>query len=509
VTASRSPDDPQHVDVLIVGAGISGIAAAYHLRSKCPDKSFAILEARDSIGGTWDLFRYPGIRSDSDMYTLGFSFRPWREKEAIAGGESILRYIRDTAAEFGIDKKVVFNTRVERLSWSNESNQWTVFATDADGGGRVYTCDFFWSCAGYYRYEAGHTPEFPGTEDFRGRIVHPQKWTDDVDYEGKRVVVIGSGATAMTLVPAMADKAAHITMLQRSPTYVLSMPPEDRIAEWLKARLSAERAHSLIRWKNILFGILFYQYTRRFPGSARSLFIGQARKALGEDFDIESHFTPDYDPWDQRLCLIPNGDLFKSINDGKVTIVTDTIDTFTEKGILLDSGTELEADLIVTATGLHLQFLGGATIDIDGEAIEPKNTMMYKGMMLSGVPNAAFCMGYTNASWTLKAELTCEFVCELLNHMKRRDYDLCRPERDPSVREEPMMNLTAGYVRRALSYLPAQGVRRPWRVYQNYLLDMLTMRHSRIEDGTLRFSRRGADATSQGRVRPSAERRSG
>lgn len=497
--------DRKHFDVLIVGAGISGIAAAHHLQTKCPGKTYAILEARDDLGGTWDLFRYPGIRSDSDMHTLGYSFRPWRDPKAIADGPSILQYLRSTAEESGIDRHIRYGRRVERARWSSDDARWSVEVRDTDSGRReTVTCGFLWACTGYYRYESGYTPEFPGSDRFRGRIVHPQKWTDDVEYEGKRVVVIGSGATAMTLVPALAEKAAHVTMLQRSPTYVISMPYEDRISEWLKEHLPEEKAYAVTRWKNVLLALLFYQFSRRFPRRAKRLLVHGVRRALGPDFDVRKHFTPAYDPWDQRVCLVPDGDLFQAIHAGRASVVTDHIDTFTETGIRLRSGEELEADLIVTATGLQLQFLGGASLEVDGDPVEPSETMMYKGMMLSGVPNMAMSLGYTNASWTLKCELTSEYVCRLVQHMDAHGYDYCVPERDPSMEEEPALDLAAGYILRSIHELPRQGARAPWRLYQNYLLDRLVLRRQSVEDGTMRFGRVSAERHHRGSVRAGA-----
>jgi len=482
----------EHFDVIIVGAGLSGVAAGYHLQDKCPSKRFAILEARDAIGGTWDLFRYPGIRSDSDMYTLGYSFKPWPGPDAIAEGGDILDYIRSAADEFGITDKIRFRQRVTSVSWSSQDARWTIESIDPERPDHKshVTCDFFWSCTGYYRYDMGHTPDFAGTERFEGQIVHPQFWTEDVDYVGKRVVVIGSGATAVTLVPSIAPKAEHVVMLQRSPSYVTSIPRQDAIAGWLGARLPDKAATDLIRWKNVLIGTGFYQFCKRYPERARKFLVGQVRKAVGDNLDVDTHFNPRYDPWDQRLCLVPDGDFFKAIRDGSVSVVTDHIETFTETGIQLKSGEHLPADLIVTATGLHLQFLGGATMSVDGRDIALSETMMYKGMMLSDVPNAAFCLGYSNASWTLKAELACEYVCKLLKLMDGRGYATCVPRRDPEVENTPPMDLNSGYIERALHMLPTQGHKRPWRLYQNYFFDRITLRHARVDDGILEFSRK-------------------
>jgi monooxygenase len=480
----------EHVDVIIVGAGLSGIGAAYHLQQKCPSKTFTILEGRDAIGGTWDLFRYPGIRSDSDMYTLGYAFKPWREQKAIADGGSILSYVRETARENGIDSKVRFHHRVVRASWSSEDATWTVEAERGPSKELVrLTCNFLYMCSGYYRYAEGYTPELPGRERFRGRVVHPQKWTEDIDYAGKRVVVIGSGATAVTLVPELAKKAAHVVMLQRSPTYVVSLPAEDAIANWLRERLPPTVAYGITRWKNVLISMGFYQLARRRPEAAAKRIIGLVQKELGKDYDVGKHFTPRYKPWDQRLCLVPDADLFASIRSGKASVVTDRIETFTEKGIRLASGEELEADLIVTATGLQLELLGGMEVTVDGRPLEASKTLNYKGMMFSDVPNLASTFGYTNASWTLKADLTGEYVCRLLNHMDRTGTKQCTPRRnDPSVVEEPFLDFSSGYVQRALAKLPRQGSKRPWKLYQNYALDIVTLRYGRVVDGTMEFT---------------------
>ncbi len=479
--------DPKHFDVLIVGAGLSGIGAGYHLQTKCPGKSYAILESRDRLGGTWDLFKYPGIRSDSDMYTLGFSFRPWTSPKAIADGPSILKYLEDTAAEYGIDRKMRFGHKVVSAEWSSGDARWTL-DVETDAGLQKFSCNFLFTCAGYYKYEAGYTPDFEGADDFEGEIVHPQQWTEDIAYEGKRVVVIGSGATAMTLVPELAKDAANVTMLQRSPTYVVSAPQEDPLANWLRGRIPEMPAYMITRWKNVMLSIFFYQYARRFPAHAKKGMVGLAQKALGEEFDV-SHFTPSYDPWDQRVCLVPDSDLFRAIKAGDVDVVTDHIEKFTKTGIQLRSGAHLDADLIVTATGLQLQFLGGMALTVDGESITPSTKMAYKGMMVSDVPNLALAIGYTNASWTLKCDLTCEYVCRLLQHMDKTGTQICVPRRDPSVEEEPLIDFSSSYVQRAIAAFPRQGSKAPWKVYQNYVLDLLTLRRGRLEDGILEFSR--------------------
>jgi monooxygenase len=492
----------EHVDVLIVGAGLSGVGAGCHLETQCPDKTYAILEARASIGGTWDLFRYPGVRSDSDMYTLGYSFRPWSEAKAIADGPSILSYVRQTASDYGVDRKIRFNHRVVRAEWSTADARWTVEArrTDTDETVRL-TCGFLFMCSGYYRYDEGYAPEFPGVERFRGRVVHPQFWTDDVDHAGKRVVVIGSGATAVTLVPAMAETAEHVTMLQRSPSYVVSLPAEDPIANLARRLLPAKLAYSVVRWKNVLVTMLVFQLSRRRPRAMKALIRKGLENRLPPGYDIDTHFKPRYNPWDQRMCLVPDGDLFEAISDGSASVVTDRIETFTETGLLLESGTELEADLVVTATGLNLLPLGGMELSVDGREVEIPKTMGYKGMMLSGVPNMAVAIGYTNASWTLKCDLTCEYVCRLLNHMDERGYRQCTPQnRDPSVAEEPFIDFTSGYVLRAIDKFPKQGSKAPWRLYQNYARDIVALRHGKLEDGAMVFSNPGREAAPSERL---------
>jgi monooxygenase len=485
---------PEHFDVLIVGAGLSGIGAAYHLKHHCPGKRYVILEGRETIGGTWDLFRYPGIRSDSDMFTLGYSFKPWVEAKAIADGPRILNYVRETAAENGIEAKIRFNHRVKRASWSSPEARWTVEAERASGGEAApeiarFTCNFLFMCSCYYKYEEGYTPEFSGTKDFTGRILHPQQWPEDLDYAGKRVVVIGSGATAVTLVPELAKTAGHVTMLQRSPTYVVSRPAQDPLANKLRARLPAKLAYHLIRWRNVLFGMYFFQLSRRKPARVKQLILGGVRLALGPDYDIATHFTPRYNPWDQRLCLVPDGDLFKAINEKRASVVTNQIDSFTAKGIRLRDGSELEAEIIVTATGLNLQVLGGIGVSVDGRAVDFARTLNYKGMMYSDVPNLAAAFGYTNASWTLKCDLTCEYVCRLINYMDRHGYRQCVPHNlDPTITELPSLDFSSGYVQRSVAKMPKQGSKRPWRLYQNYALDIVSLRFGKLDDGVMRYS---------------------
>lgn len=479
-------------DVLIVGAGLSGIDAGYHLQANCPNKSYAILEGRSAIGGTWDLFRYPGIRSDSDMYTLGYSFRPWQGTKAIADGPSIRRYVRETAEEYGIDRKIRFGHRVRRASWSSEDARWTVEAERGPDKEIVrFICNFLFMCTGYYDYAEGHMPEFAGTERFRGRIVHPQFWPEDLDYRAKRVAVIGSGATAVTLVPELAKDAGHVVMLQRSPSYVVARPSEDAIANWLRRHLPQKLAYGITRWKNVLIGMLFFNLARRRPEQVKKLLLGQVRAQLGPDFDVATHFTPRYNPWDQRLCLTPDADLFGAIRSGRASIVTDEIAHFTETGVRLRSGRELEADIVVAATGLKLQLLSDIEFSVDGARADLSKTMSYKGMMYSGVPNLASAFGYTNASWTLRCDLTCEYVCRLLNHMDTHGYGMCTPVcNDPGVVAEPLIDFCSSYIQRAIDKLPRQGSKRPWKLYQNYALDLVNLRFGSIDDGTMVFAPR-------------------
>lgn len=480
-----------HFDVVIIGAGLSGIAAAYYLQTRCPNKTWTILEARDAIGGTWDLFRYPGIRSDSDMFTFGYSFRPWSGSRSYAGGEEIRRYLESTAEAYGIDRAIQFHRRVEAMRWSSEPGRWTVETRRTDTGEVEQTTgSFLWVCAGYYRYDAGYTPELPGLDAFEGERVHPQHWPEDLDWTGKRVLIVGSGATAMTLVPALAKDAAHVTMLQRTPTWVISRPSQDPVAQHLGGWLPDATVYELTRWKNILLGIYFYWASQQRPEDVKRFLLGQIRTALGEDFDVERHFKPDYKPWDQRVCMVPDGDLFEAIKSGKASVVTDTIDTFTADGVKLRSGAHLPADLVVTATGLQLQWVGGASVEVDGRPVVAADRMMYRGVMISDVPNAAVTIGYTNASWTLRCELTCELVCRTLNHMDAHGYTRCLPRvRGAASTEDSVIDLKAGYIRRAMGLLPKQGSRAPWRVYQNYVKDLVSLRRSAVEDGALEFGR--------------------
>ena len=482
----------EHFDVVIIGAGLSGIGAGYHLQTSLPGKSYCILESREAIGGTWDLFKYPGLRSDSDMYTLGYSFKPWTEGKAIADGSSILNYIRETARENGIDRHIRFRHRVKRLAWSSKDARWTIEA-DRDGAPVNLTAGFVFTCTGYYDYDGGYMPAFPGAERYRGRLVHPQKWPEDLDYADKRVVVIGSGATAVTLVPAMAQAADHVTMLQRSPSYVVSMPARDKLADWLRARLPGKLAYALTRWRNVALTMAFYKLARSRPEQFKARVIGMVQKTLGPAYDVATHFTPRYNPWDQRLCLVPDEDLFRSLKKGKAEMVTDTIDTFTETGIRLASGRELAADVVVAATGLKLKLLGGMALEVDGAPVELANTMTYKGMMYSGVPNLATALGYTNASWTLKCDLTCAYVCRLLAYMDRKGFTASTPRlTDASVTERPLIDFSSGYIQRAIGQFPKQGSKTPWRLYQNYVLDWFALKLGSVHDSAMAFTRDGA-----------------
>jgi monooxygenase len=478
-----------HFDVLIVGGGLSGIGAACSLQKNCPNKTYAILEARATTGGTWDLFRYPGIRSDSDMFTLGYSFRPWVEGKAIADGHSILKYIKDTAKDHGVDEHIRFNHAVKRASWSSKDALWSVEAECGTEQQTVrFTCKFLFICSGYYSYVEGYTPVFPGIESFAGTVVHPQKWPEDLAYANKRVVVIGSGATAVTLVPAMAKTAASVTMLQRSPTYVISRPEQDAIANFLRRHLPAKVAYNLVRWRNILFGMYIYWMSRRSPERIKKWIASGVQKALGPGYDVAKHFTPHYNPWDQRMCLVPDGDLFDAINQGKASVVTDQIETITPNGIKLRSGTQLDADIIITATGLNLVAFGEIQLSVDGRKIDPAKAINYKGTMYGGIPNLASTFGYTNASWTLKSELTCDYICRVLNHMDRTGYQVCVPQNDdPTLKLEPWLNLSSGYIARVTEKLPKQGSKTPWKLHQNYVKDVISLKFGSVDDGVLRY----------------------
>ncbi|MBI3215531.1 MAG: NAD(P)/FAD-dependent oxidoreductase [Mycobacterium sp.] len=480
----------EFVDVVIVGAGISGISAAWHLQKRCPDKSFVILERREDLGGTWDLFKYPGIRSDSDMFTLGFRFKPWESAKAIADGPSIKAYIKEAAVENGIDKSIRYGHRVVAADWSDADHRWTI-TVEHDGQQSTIQCGFAMACSGYYNYDEPFTPEFPGTEDFTGTIVHPQHWPEDLDVTGKKIVVIGSGATAITLIPALADTGAgHVTMLQRSPTYVGSLPLVDPVAEKANKFLPRKAAHFINRWKAVGFSTAQYQLSQRFPKYMRKTLLTMAKHRLPEGYEVEKHFGPSYNPWDERLCLAPNGDLFKTIRHGKADVVTDTIDRFDATGIKLTSGAHLDADIIVTATGLNLQLFGGAKITRDGEPVDPGQRLAYRALMLEGMPNAAFTFGYVNASWTLKADLVSEYVCRLLNYMDEHGYDTVEPvPGSDDIERLPFTDMSSGYFARAMHLLPKRGARGPWQIRHNYFWDIYALRHARFDDDALHFTK--------------------
>ena len=479
-------------DVLIVGAGLSGIGAAHVLQQRCPDKRYLILEARQALGGTWDLFRYPGVRSDSDMHTLGYSFKPWTNPKAIADGPAILDYIRETATEGGITQHIRFGHKVVSAAWSSQEACWTVEAEQADGGPRrTLRAKFLYACSGYYNYEEAHRPEFVGEADFRGRIVQPQFWPEELNYEGQQVVVLGSGATAVTLVPAMAAQAAHVTMLQRSPSFVVTQPSKDKTANWLHRHLPGKLAHRLTRWKNVLLRIAQYAIARARPAQIKQQLVQLAARQLGPDYDVDTHFTPRYNPWDQRVCLVPDGDLFRAIRKGRASVVTDEIDHFTATGLRLKSGRDLPADLVVLATGLKVKILGGITLTVDGQVRRPADSLSYRGMMLSEIPNLIMAFGYTNASWTLKVDLTANYFCRLLRYLDRHHLAIAVPRPSADLATQPLLDFTSGYVQRALDVLPKQGSRRPWFVHQNYLKDLLNIRYTRINDGTLQLGPAG------------------
>ena len=495
ITATASPPTPpEHVDVLIVGAGLSGVGAGWHLQDKLPGKTYVILEAREASGGTWDLFRYPGIRSDSDLSTFAYAFRPWTGAKALADGPEILRYIRETASENGIDDHIRYRHRVVGASWSSGEARWTVTAERGDTGETVtLTCRWLFCASGYYRYDEGFSPAFRGAEDFAGRIVHPQHWPEDLDVAGKRIVVVGSGATAVTLVPALTEGGAHVTMLQRSPSYVMSLPARDALADRLRKLFGDERAHALTRRKNIFRQRKFYAFCQNHPGLARKVIRWLTAKQLPAHVDVDTHFNPKYDPWDQRLCLVPDGDLFRALRRGDAEIVTDRIEAFTERGVRLRGGRELEADVIVTATGLNLQIFGGVRVEVDGTEVSPPDTLAFRGMMLSDVPNFAFAIGYTNASWTLKVDLVCEHLCRLLRRMDETGADtVVAVNDDPAMVTKPLLEFSAGYVLRSLPELPKQGTRPPWHLAMDYREDVRHLREQPLEDPALRFERRAA-----------------
>ena len=476
-----------HKDIIVVGAGISGIAAGYNLQKSCPEKTFAILEGRESLGGTWDLFKYPGVRSDSDMHTLGFRFKPWIHKKSIADGPSILKYLNETVDDYNLRDKITYNQKVIAANWVSDTSTWEL-TVDDNGQEISMSCNFLFLCGGYYSYDKPFMPDFPGMDEFNGRVIHPQFWDESLDYSNKKVVVIGSGATAVTLVPAIAESAKLTTMLQRSPSYVISAPAEDSWNNALNKVFPVKFTYFLIRWKNILRTILGFYLSRKYPQRIKDRLINLVREELGQDFDVEKHFTPSYKPWDQRMCLVPDGDLFAAIKDNRANVVTDTINTFTPSGILLNSGNEIEADIVISATGIELNALNDIDVSVDGVKVEANNKLSYKGMMLSGVPNLAITFGYVNSSWTLRADLTCEYVCRLINTMDKEGCTACVPQEDiNALVEDDYIDFTSGYVQRALDRLPKQGKKSPWRNYQNYLLDIFYVRFFAIKDSTLRF----------------------
>lgn len=476
-----------HKDIIVVGAGISGIAAGYNLQKSCPNKSFAILEGRSSLGGTWDLFKYPGVRSDSDMHTLGFRFKPWIHKKSIADGPSILEYLNETVDEYNLREKISFNQKVISSNWSSDKSVWELKVL-SNGDEISMTCNFLFLCGGYYSYDKPFMPKFPNQEEFQGKLIHPQFWDESLDYTNKKVIVIGSGATAITLVPAIAKKAEHVTMLQRSPSYVISGPGEDSWSHSLNKILPIRLSYFLIRWKNILRTSLGFYLSRKYPNWIKKRIIDLVRDELGQDYDVEKHFTPRYNPWDQRMCLVPDSDLFASIRDEKASVVTDLIKSFNKDGILVESGEQINADIIISATGIEINMLNDINVSVDDEKVVPNAKLAYKGMMLSGVPNLAFTFGYVNASWTLRADLTCEYVCRLLNLMDKQKVSVCLPEEDSNaVVDDEYIDFTSGYVQRALDIMPKQGIKAPWRNYQNYLKDIFLVRLFSIKDSTLKF----------------------
>jgi len=473
-------------DVIIVGAGLAGIGSAYWLQNRCPDKSYLILEARERMGGTWDLFRYPGVRSDSDMFTYGYRFRPWQNPQSLSKGEDILEYIKETAAENKIDQKIRFNHKVMKADWSEEDRLWKIVA-EAEGKNRTFYTGFLYICTGYYCYDESYRPTFKDEEKFKGEILYPQFWPTNLEYTDKEVVVIGSGATAVTLIPSMAEKAKSITMLQRSPSYIINLPNKNGLFVLMKKILPLKIAYKITRRINLTVSILIYQFSKAFPNRMKKLLMKATAAQVGPDCDVEKHFNPLYNPWDQRLCIVPDGDLFKSIKSGKASVVTDHIEHFTEKGIKLKSGEELKADIIVLATGLKIKLLGGALISLNGKPVDTNKAVIYKGMMISDVPNLAIAFGYTNASWTLKTDLTANYVCDLLQYMDKKGYEVVTPNKDENMKTESFMDIDAGYIKRADHILPKQGNRKPWRVYQNYFKDMMAIRYGKLDDGVLKF----------------------
>jgi len=478
-----------YFDIVIIGAGLSGIGGACHIARQMPEKSYTILESRGAMGGTWDLFRYPGIRSDSDMHTLGYSFKPWKHQKAIADGPSILNYINETAREYAVDQHIRCHERVVKVGWCKDSSLWTLTSANDKKLSKI-TCRVIYSCTGYYRYDKGYTPEFAGADKFQGQFIHPQHWPEDLDYAGKKVVVIGSGATAVTIVPAMAQTAGHVTMLQRSPTYVLSRPDTDTASLTMRKFLPEKLAYTLTRWKNVSLQALTFGLSRRWPNGIKRLLLKWTQKELGDDFDVDTHFNPHYKPWDQRLCLVPNGDLFTALREGKASVVTDHIKSFNKEGIELQSGDHLPADIVVSATGLELLALGGMEVEVEGNSIDLKDTVGYRGMMLTGIPNFIIATGYTNASWTLKCDLTSEYLCRIVKHMDKHNYHYCMPRNtDDSMQLVDFIDLRAGYIDRAMKDFPKQGSRSPFKLYQNYLLDILSLRYGSLRDKALEYGR--------------------
>lgn len=476
-----------HFDVIIVGAGLSGIGAAYHIQSKCPSKNYKVLEARENLGGTWDLFKYPGIRSDSDMYTLGFPFNPWQNTKSISSGADILNYIKDTATKFGIDKHIQFSSKVHEASWQDETNSWTLSINKKDGTQETITTNYLFMCSGYYNYDKGYTPIFKDIDKFKGKIIHPQKWKKDFNYEHKKIVIIGSGATAVTMVPEMAKKASKVTMLQRSPSYIVSQPSEDKLALVINKLLPSSIARHIIRWKNIFLGIFIYSISKKFPKLVKKMIAAPSKKVFGEAY-VKEHLSPNYNPWDQRLCVVPDGDFFKSIQKGKSEIVTDHIDSFTETGVLLQSGKTLAADIIVTATGLEVQLLGGMKVKVNGVALDSSNLHSYRGVLFSKVPNFAIAVGYTNATWTLKCDLNCQYVCKVLNYMDENGFKKCTPIFDENrFASSPLLDFDAGYIKRAHNILPKQGSASPWKVNQNYIKDTFLLKYGSVNDEFLSY----------------------
>ena len=478
----------EYVDVIIVGAGLSGIGSAYHLQEKCPDKSYLILEGRESLGGTWDLFRYPGIRSDSDMYTYSYGFKPWTDKSAIADGDSILNYIREAADEYDLNQHIRYNHKVVSAHWCSQDKLWTVTVVRSDGEEQLaIRSRFILSCTGYYDYEQGYTPEFAGVDDFQGEIVHPQFWPEQLDYKDKRVVVIGSGATAVTLIPSMANDTASLVMLQRSPTYIANVPAEDPWLKPLSKFMPSSWVFRSIRWKKVLLQQYIYRMSRKKPAGLRRYLLNQVREELGPEYDVDTHFTPNYNPWDQRLCAVPDGDMFAAIREGKAEVVTDHIDHFNSSGIALKSGNQLDADIVVIATGLKLKFGGDIAYRIDGEEVDPTERFVYRGMMLEGVPNLAMSVGYTNSSWTLKTDLTAKYVCGLLKKMKRGGYSYVIPTLSGEMKEVPLLDFDAGYVLRARDIMPKNGDRKPWKNNDSYTKDYASLEFKRNKYSELEF----------------------